>query len=252
VERQYLADLLAVVRALDQAARAEVQTRGQELLDAYAVRRDAEHREDAWFDLLAMLLLRIALEVASQLLDAERLIPLRARQAADFNLRDWRAVVRRAYGVDIVRGNESWMLDTLRAFEAENLGLIRSIPERYVERLRGEFTRAVTEGRSLRDMTRMVQETTGTTRKRAELIARDQIGKLNGQLQERRQRDIGVRSFIWRTVGDERVRPTHRQRHGKEFSYEEPGPRPGAEIRCRCSAAPVLPGLTAEEVRGFG
>lgn len=252
IELAYRRTLNQLVAALGEAARAALARHGQAMLDAASIRGDAEERQDAFADLLAQILLEIAMAVAGNLLEAERLVREHATAVSEFSKRDFRAIVRRAYGVDVVRGNESWLPDRMRAWEAENLELIRSIPQQTVNRLRSEFTNAVLEGRGLRDMTRAVQDSTGANRKRAELVARDQIGKLTSQLNERRQRDIGVRSFLWRTVRDERVRPAHRARDGKEFSYEEPGPRPGVEIRCRCSAAPVLPGLTAEQARGFG
>ncbi len=41
---------------------------------------------------------------------------------------------------------------------------------------------------------------------RAKLLARDQVGKLNGRLTQRRQQDIGVEMYIWSTSRDERMR----------------------------------------------
>lgn len=250
IEAAYRRDLNDLVAALDRAARAEVQARGRALLEAAAIRQDADG--EGWARLLEEILLRIALSITAKLLDTDRLVSVRARQADEFGKRDFKAAIRSAYGVDVVRGNEAWLPDTMAAWEAENRALIKSIPANYANRLQGEFVRAVTEGRGLRDLTRIVRETTGANQKRAALLARDQLGKLTAQLNERRQRDLGVRSFIWATVGDERVRPTHRARNGKEFRYDRPGPRPGAEIRCRCAAKPILPGLTAAETRGSG
>lgn len=250
VERAYLADLLAVVAALHGAAMAEVRANGQALLDAGRARTDAE-RADGLADDLAAMLLRIALAIGGRLIDAERLIRVRAQATADFTGKDWRRSVREAYGVDITR-SEPQLPDLLRGFERENIALIRSIPEQYTNRLRGEFTKAVLEGRSLRDMAEVVRATTGANRKRSELIARDQIGRLNGQLQRMRQEQLGVRSYLWKSVRDGRERPSHRARHNKEFRWSDPGPKPGSEIRCRCSPAAILPGLTAEEIRDLG
>lgn len=251
IELEYRRGLYALARAIDTAARSALNRNGQAMLDGAAERGDGM-RQDAFADLLAQILLEILMAISGDILEAERMVRNVGLATSEFSKRDFRAIVRKAYGVDVVRGNETWLPDRMRAWELENLDLIRSIPQQTVTRLRSEFTSAVLEGRSLRDMTRIVQEATGSNRKRSELIARDQIGKLTSQLNERRQRDIGVRSFVWRTVRDERVRPSHRARDGKEFSYEEPGPRPGLEIRCRCSASAVLPGLTAEQVQSLG
>jgi SPP1 gp7 family putative phage head morphogenesis protein len=253
VELAYSQDILRVVQALDAAARAAVKTRGPALLAAFRERGDAEEDDwqGSWIDLLNMLLLWIALEAASSLLNAERLIRTRAQAVADFGDRDWRAIVRRAYGVDVTRGTPG-LQDVLRGFEQENLALVRSVPEQYTSRLRAAFTTAVLEGRGVRDMADDVRAATRAGRARGRFIARDQIGRLNGQLQRLRQRALGVESYVWITMLDERVRPTHLARHGNEYRWDAPGIRPGTEINCRCSAAAVLPGLTAEQIRGIG
>ena len=78
--------------------------------------------------------------------------------------------------------------------------------------------------------------------KHANLIARDQISKLNGQLNKVRQTSAGITKFVWRTQKDDRVRPRHRQLHGKEFGWEEgaDGTIPGEPINCRCWGQAVI------------
>lgn len=81
----------------------------------------------------------------------------------------------------------------------------------------------------------------------AERIARDQVGKLNGELEQSRQTDLGVTSYIWRTSLDERVRPEHEILEGETFDWEGadvcPEGAPGTPIMCRCSAEPILDDL---------
>jgi uncharacterized protein with gpF-like domain len=47
---------------------------------------------------------------------------------------------------------------------------------------------------------------------------------------------------VWRTVGDERVRPSTRIATAKRTRYDDPpdGELPGEPIQCRCSAEPVF------------
>jgi SPP1 gp7 family putative phage head morphogenesis protein len=80
------------------------------------------------------------------------------------------------------------------------------------------------------------------TRNRARLIARDQVGKLYGQINAARQQAIGVTHFVWQTSNDERVRDEHEERNGKTYSYANPpdGELPGQPIQCRCVANPIL------------
>jgi SPP1 gp7 family putative phage head morphogenesis protein len=84
---------------------------------------------------------------------------------------------------------------------------------------------------------------------RAEVIARDQVGKFYGQLAQLRQEELGIESYTWRTVGDERVRdPWHTSLDGKVFRWDDPpvtnrrGERnhPGGDIQCRCTAEPII------------
>lgn len=51
---------------------------------------------------------------------------------------------------------------------------------------------------------------------------------------------VSTRSYIWRTQGDEKVRPSHKSNNGKIFSYDNPPPtgNPGDEYGCRCWAEP--------------
>lgn len=89
---------------------------------------------------------------------------------------------------------------------------------------------------------------------RAELVARDQIGKLNGQISNLRQEAVGVERYIWRTALDERVRDSHKVLEGKIFYWNskdgpQPPPQighPGNDYRCRCYAEPIL-----EDILGF-
>ncbi len=76
----------------------------------------------------------------------------------------------------------------------------------------------------------------------AALIARDQVSKLNGQLNRARQTAAGITSFVWETREDDRVRPEHRELQGRTFTWDEGagGVYPGEPIQCRCWARAVV------------
>jgi SPP1 gp7 family putative phage head morphogenesis protein len=76
------------------------------------------------------------------------------------------------------------------------------------------------------------------TANRAKLIARDQVGKLNGQLNKTRQKAAGFDKYEWQTMQDKRVRPKHQALNGTIRTWGE-GIEPGFEVACRCSAIPV-------------
>ena len=167
-----------------------------------------------------------------------------------FNRAQFHTMLRSAYGVDIFRA-EPWLVDVLRPWEAENIKLIKSIPQQALDRMHGRIVAAVRSGTPTVELASWIRREYGVTRSRAELIARDQVGRLNGQLTEERQTGIGVKSYNWRGSLDERERDEHVQREGKTFSWDEPPPdgHPGEPIQCRCWAEPVLPLL--EDIEGL-
>lgn len=90
------------------------------------------------------------------------------------------------------------------------------------------------------------------TQSRAELIARDQVLKLNAEVTQKRHEAAGIVEFVWSTSRDERVRPDHKVLEGKRYRYDDPpvvdrrrGTRglPGIHFQCRCVAIPVIPGF---------
>jgi SPP1 gp7 family putative phage head morphogenesis protein len=110
------------------------------------------------------------------------------------------------------------------------------------------------DGSSTKDIQSKLFEDNDITLRRARLIARDQIGKLNAEITEKRHKELGVTEYIWDAAMDERTRgnPTglypnakysHWDREGKVFKYSDPpedGP-PGYSYQCRCVAIPKLP-----------
>lgn len=95
-------------------------------------------------------------------------------------------------------------------------------------------------------MKRQIQIQTDATAAQAERIAVDQILSLNKKMDFDRQKSMGFNNFLWNTVGDQRVRDSHRELDGHIFSYDDlpivDGERsyPGMPIRCRCYITPVI------------
>lgn len=84
----------------------------------------------------------------------------------------------------------------------------------------------------------------GVGKARANLIARDQILKLNGQINRQRQLAAGITQYTWSTSKDERVRDEHADLEGSVQSWDAPPPpgHPGQDYQCRCTAIPIMPG----------
>lgn len=174
--------------------------------------------------------------------EIQRLVSGLLGEVNRFNKKQFNQVLKKAYGVDIFT-SEQWLLEQLKLFELQNINLIKSIPAQLHEKLRYKFVDAVQKGKRWEEVAKEIEELTGATRKRARLIARDQIGKLNGQLTQLRQKQTGIKSYIWRTSLDERVRKLHVSREGEQFDWDNPpnDGHPGEAINCRCYAEAVLP-----------
>ena len=165
-----------------------------------------------------------------------------AEEISEHGRRQIIRMTKAQYGEQYAR-DEPWLADMLRAWEAQNLSLIRSIPERYVQDLKGTVIRAINEGQSATDLAATIKSTYDQPVKRADLIAQDQVGKLHSQLAQARQRAIGVKEYVWRGILDARERPEHRRREGKTYEWSSPPSdgHPGTPIRCRCYGKPVWP-----------
>lgn len=206
--------------------------------------RDRPPEDDRWYTAMETAFAEAIAAAAVSDEAVRSTIDLFAGRVNAFNSNQFHALLRGAYGVDIVTAEPA--IDALmRVWEAENLRLIKSIPTQYLENLQGRIVAAVARGESLRSLTAFVRETYQLPTERAELIARDQIGKLNGRLTGYRQTNIGVSDYRWRGTLDARERDAHVAREGKVISWDSPPEdgHPGEPIRCRCWAEPVLPDL---------
>ena|GEM_PF-4690727 len=127
-------------------------------------------------------------------------------------------------------------------FVQENVALIRDLPAKQLTQIEEEVIEAIARGERAGALSKIIRARSGVAKKRADLIARDQMGKAVSQLNQKRQQDLGVDRYIWRTAGDERVRPEHVARNGETFSWSDSPPdgHPGEPINCRCTAEPVL------------
>lgn len=143
------------------------------------------------------------------------------------------------------------MNDVLQATVAENVSLIKSIPEKYFTQIEGDVMRSVQAGRDLHSLTEALTKQHGVARRRAELISRDQNNKASAALARVRYGELGIRKARWlHSGGGKEPRPTHvrASEQGTVFDLDEgwydPAVKkhvlPGELISCRCVAVPIL------------
>ena len=133
-------------------------------------------------------------------------------------------------------------------FVHENAALITSIPDELHGDVESMVQRAIGSATPSPKLAKHIEERFGVSRRKARFIARDQISKHQGKLNRARQKELGVNKFVWRSVGDERVRDWHRDElDGNTYHWDKPPLSedgepiiPGEDYQCRCSAEPLL------------
>jgi uncharacterized protein with gpF-like domain len=121
----------------------------------------------------------------------------------------------------------------------DNVALIKSIPQKLNLQIVEQFEKIFREkGFDQQAMVQSLEKRFKVANNRAKFIARDQTGKIVGQLNKARQTDLGIRSYIWQTSEDEKVVGTpgglypdgnpghmdHFIRNGKTFLWIAPPP----------------------------
>lgn len=153
--------------------------------------------------------------------------------------------------------NMQWtpaMTEKVDAIIAENVSLIRSIPEKYFTEVEGMVYRAVARGGDRKGLADEIEanfgKRHGITRRRAEFIARDQTRKATSALSNARQQAAGIKKGIWiHSGGGNEPRKKHVHANGEEFFLDKGLPigdkgqyvMPGEEPNCGCTWKPVLP-----------
>jgi uncharacterized protein with gpF-like domain len=146
------------------------------------------------------------------------------------------------------------MNDVLRATIAEQVGLIRSIPEQYLAQVQGSVMRSVQAGRDLGTLAKELQAHYGVIKRRAAFIARDQNNKSTAMMTRVRQTELGIKRAEWRHSGGGKTpRPSHVKASRDRIQYDvdrgwfDPDEGryifPGELINCRCVARSIIPGF---------
>lgn len=241
VEREYALALLPFV-AVARAAFDPVLRELPELFAGAAAERGDSLRTDSGEGRRLAQLIAEAKARLGSVLNTDELQVLAgrfARRISEHNRVQLVKQVRAAVGVDVFTADKR-VPALVEGFVVENVELIRNIPEKVASDIAQMTTRAVASGTLHADLATQIAERTELGLNRAKLIARDQVGKLYGQINIARQRELGGDYYFWRTVGDARVRPEHVSRNGQRFAYDKPpaGGHPGEAILCRCVSEP--------------
>lgn len=250
IERQYQRELIPYLETINRVTRAELISSLPRWFAQAQMMRPPGARTDAdpLADQIVMAFDRAEDLVSRSFTDDEirRIAASKGISVSRWNKQILQRNLRRVTGVDVL-WSEPWLGDTLGLFTINNTRLITSIDKDAFDAMESMVFSAIQGGTRWEDlsdeMLKYVDPSVGNIRARANLIARDQVGKLNGNLNYLRQTELGVNRYVWRTVGDERVRHSHAIKDGKIFSWDDPPSdtgHPGEDYQCRCWAEPYL------------
>ncbi|OCJ05310.1 hypothetical protein A6U87_15010 [Rhizobium sp. AC44/96] len=239
-EKQYYAALRSMLNEIAKEARDSIiPLYQQEQTQKRAARAFTGDADRTWFSTLQALanqLQRVASDTVSRILDLE----------GQRHTEAFMATAKRALGINlssVVRDED--LSDYLEAAVARNTSLIQSLSDDIVKRIEQTVYTNSIAGNSVATLRKELQKQFGITDRRARLIARDQTGKFNSDLNKIRQQQAGVTTYLWMTSHDERVRALHRKLDGNTYKWGEPtgaedGLPPGQPINCRCVARGIV------------
>jgi SPP1 gp7 family putative phage head morphogenesis protein len=230
-ELEYTADLLGVIRAWN----AQVRRAIMPLVDEYA----APERRDILIGPAA----KVLGELRGKVRDNDARIDGHAKKTARRVDRFAREQLRDTVGIPLGE-TLATQIDT---FRRRNVELVTSVQQRQLDELEAILADAGTMRHET--LAKTIEERFDVSESRAALIARDQVLKLNSQVQQEQQAQAGVTEYVWLAVKDARTRDDHAALDGTRHSWQLPpvvdeasGRRahPGQDISCRCQAIPVV------------
>ena len=166
-------------------------------------------------------------------------------------IKNWKNAIGETIGINIFEDyyNGSRFKQLFDQWTTSNVNLIKTIPQESLTKMQDIVNQGFRSGARHETIAKEIQQTYNISRTHARFIARDQTAKLNAQVTRTQHESAGIKTYIWRTTGDQRVRETHKHLNGKKFEYTNPPivdkrtgrtANPGEDYRCRCVALPIF------------
>lgn len=115
-----------------------------------------------------------------------------------------------------------YMEDQAQIALGENVALIKSIGNEYLDKVRSAVWRSVKNGYDVESLIKQLKEIDGVTDRRAKNIAKDQTAKLNQAFENARAQELGIKEAIWlHSSASKSPRHDHVKAHGTRFEIEK-------------------------------
>lgn len=176
------------------------------------------------------------------------------RSVDKVNLEKLKTSINQRFGIDMPEmfareGIEKFVTASI----AKNATLIKSIPSEFIKDIETQIYNGISSGSAYKTIEDKILGIEGITSSfdkldnRVRLIARNEVSTVNSQINSQRLKSIGVKSFIWQSSNDTRVRDEHAELDGQEFDFSNPPQDengtpilPGEPINCRCVMIPQM------------
>lgn len=147
------------------------------------------------------------------------------------------------------------MKSTTNALVAETSQWIKTLRDDTFQKFTNNTLFAMSQGESLDTIVSQFDDVVSERKNHAKFLARNQVQNYNSITTKIRAQNLGIIKAVWETAGDERVRPAHEDREGKEFDLAEGLYSdvdglyllPGTDYNCRCTYTMIIPETVEEE-----
>lgn len=137
----------------------------------------------------------------------------------------------------------------INAYQLETFQWLRKMRDDTMQEWTSNTLRDMAEGKGLPEILSQFDGMVEKRKNHAKMVARTQISTFNSLTSKARARNLGIEKAVWVTSRDERVRPCHQVRDGKEFDLAEglysscDGKTllPGVDYQCRCDYRMIIP-----------
>ena len=147
------------------------------------------------------------------------------------------------------------MKSTTNALVTETSQWIKTLRDDTFQKFTNNTLFAMSQGESLDTIVSQFDDVVSERKNHAKFLARNQVQNYNSITTKIRAQNLGITKAIWETAGDERVRPSHEDREGREFDLAEGCYSsvdgefllPGIDWNCRCTYTLIIPETIEEE-----
>lgn len=143
--------------------------------------------------------------------------------------------------------NTSYVDEQAQIALGENIALIKSVGDKYLDQVRSAVWRSVKGGYDLESLVKQIRHIDGVNDRRAKLIARDQTAKLNQAFENARAKELGITKAMWlHSSASKEPRISHVKAHGTIYEIEKgcfidnEYIQPASKINCKCRAKLII------------